>query len=104
MTLAVSRVWKATGMAPGIAAYLTHFDLRVAPALAEIAGYRGFRIFRRTLGERAEIVVITEWDSMEAVRAFAGDDPGRAVIHPAAKALLLDADEHVVHYEVARSG
>ena len=39
-------------------------------------------------------------DSMEAIRKFAGDDPERAVVEPAARAVLLAFDERVRHYEV----
>jgi hypothetical protein len=37
---------------------------------------------------------------MEAVRRFAGDEPERAVVEPAARAVLSDFDESVRHYEV----
>jgi hypothetical protein len=44
--------------------------------------------------------VLTAWESMEAVRGFAGDDPERAVVEPEARAVLSDFDESVRHYEL----
>lgn len=48
----------------------------------------------------AEIVVIAEWESEGAVRAFAGDDIEAAVVAPEALALLSDADARVRHFDV----
>jgi heme-degrading monooxygenase HmoA len=49
-----------------------------------------------------EFVVITLWDSMQAVRAFAGDTPDVAVIEPAARAVLAAFDQFVRHYTVIK--
>jgi hypothetical protein len=43
---------------------------------------------------------MTEWASMNAVRAFAGDKPDQAVVEPAARAVLTTFDDHVEHFEV----
>lgn len=50
-------------------------------------------------GETA-FLVLTFWDSLEAVRGFAGEDIGRAVVEPEAEAALRRFDEVVWHYEV----
>lgn len=42
---------------------------------------------------------MTEWASWEAIRAFAGDDPGHAVVEPDAQEMLLDYDRTVEHFE-----
>ena len=65
-------------------------------AAGAISGYRGARVLRSGL----EFLVITEWDSMDAVRRFAGDDPQVAVVEPEARAVLSEFDEAVRHYEV----
>jgi hypothetical protein len=61
----------------------------------------GARLLRRESGDEVEFLVLTEWTSWEAIRVFAGEDPGAAVIEPAARAVLTHADEHVSHYELA---
>jgi hypothetical protein len=48
-----------------------------------------------------EITVLTFWESMDAVKRFAGDPPDRAVVEPEARAILLSFDEHVKHLAIA---
>jgi heme-degrading monooxygenase HmoA len=50
--------------------------------------------------EEIEFLVLTLWESMEAIRAFAGDQPELAVVEPEARAALVRFDSTVVHYEV----
>jgi heme-degrading monooxygenase HmoA len=45
-------------------------------------------------------VVLTLWDSMDAVRRFAGPDPDKAVVEPAAQAVLTEFDQSVTHFEI----
>ena len=54
----------------------------------------------RRLDERIEFLVLTRWQSIEAIRGFAGSDISKAVVEPAAAAALLDFDASVQHYEV----
>lgn len=54
-------------------------------------------------GGGVEFLVITLWDSMDAIRKFAGDDPEAAVVEPEARAVLSDYDNFVRHCEVHES-
>jgi heme-degrading monooxygenase HmoA len=95
----IARVWK--GVARNTAegdAYARHLATKVIPALALLEGYREIRVLRRN----DEFLVLTFWDSMQAVRRFAGVDPERAVVEPEARAVLARWDEFVTHYEVER--
>jgi len=65
-----------------------------------IAGYRGIQLFRRSLGAEVEFVTVMWFDSLEAVRAFAGEDYEVAVVPPKARALLSRFDARSQHYEV----
>jgi len=47
-----------------------------------------------------EFVVLTLWESMEAVRRFAGDEPEKAVVEPQAQAVLTSFDNSVTHFEI----
>ena len=99
----IARVWK--GVAPGAKqaeVYLRHFDANVLPALQRIAGYREARVLRREQDGRTELLVMTFWESMAAVRRFAGSEPERAVVEPEARAVLSEFDNLVQHYEVER--
>jgi heme-degrading monooxygenase HmoA len=93
----IARLWRGTAADRRNAdAYVRHLKTNVVPELKSIAGYREVRLLRR----EHEFLVITFWDSMEAVRRFAGADPDRAVVEPEACAVLVDYDDFVRHYEV----
>jgi hypothetical protein len=77
------------------------FERTLLPALGGIDGHRGALVTLRLSGHGVEIVVETQWVSMEAVRRFAGELTARAVVEPEAEALLLSFDTEVTHAEVA---
>ena len=81
-------------------AYVRHLKANVVPELQGIAGYREVRLLKREEDGRTEFLVMTLWDSMDAIRRFAGADPERAVVEPEARAVLADYDDLVRHYEV----
>jgi heme-degrading monooxygenase HmoA len=80
--------------------YPQHFHTVVVPQLQGVAGFLGAELVRRERGDAVEFAVISRWASMDAVRAFAGDDARRAVVEPGAIAALRDFDECVEHFEV----
>ncbi len=98
---AIVRRWRGWGSRDGVDRYCReHFAGTVLPELRSLPGFRGARLLVR--GEQeAEVVVETLWESLQAVRAFAGDELERAVVEPAVAQLLAGYDEHVTHYEVA---
>jgi heme-degrading monooxygenase HmoA len=63
-------------------------------------GNVGAWILRRRVGDRTEIVTFSLWEDMDAVRAFAGDDPERAVYYPEDDRYLVERGETVEHYDV----
>jgi len=65
-----------------------------------IPGFREIRLLRRTLSDTVEFVTLMTFDSIDAVRDFAGEDYEVAVVPPRARALLLRFDERSAHYEV----
>ncbi len=97
----IARVWRGVAR-PGEAgkAYLAHLTGKVLPGAAAIPGHRGAEVVQRSTEGGTEFVVTTYWDSMEAVRAFAGERTERAVVEPEARAVLAVFDEVVRHFEV----
>jgi antibiotic biosynthesis monooxygenase (ABM) superfamily enzyme len=71
-----------------------------------IPGFRGIQLLRRSAGVEIEFVTIMRFDSLAAVRAFAGNDYEAAVVPAKARALLAHFDERSQHYELRaeRSG
>lgn len=74
----------------------------ILPGIAdmEIEGYRGVQVLRRTADDEVEFVTILSFESLDAVRRFAGDDHEAAYVPPEARALLTRFDERVRHFEM----
>ena len=65
-----------------------------------IAGYHGIELLRRAAGDQVEFVTLMWFESLDAVRTFAGAAYEQAVVPPAARALLSRFDARSAHYEV----
>lgn len=96
----IVRRWGARGTAEGAEQYEAHFRGSVLPELAGVAGHRGAYLLRRDEGGHVELTVITLWASMDAVRAFAGSSPDRAVVEDRAREVLDQVDDVVSHHDV----
>jgi heme-degrading monooxygenase HmoA len=59
-------------------------------------------MLRRDLGDTTEFVMFTLWESLDAVKAFAGEDPNVAVYYPEDDRFLVRRDPNALHYSVAR--
>jgi heme-degrading monooxygenase HmoA len=96
----IARLWHGWAAPANADAYEELLRGDVLPGIRRIGGHRGAYLLRRDSGDEVEFVTITLFDSMDAVRAFAGDDAEAAVVPPAARALLSHFDERSVHYEI----
>ena len=72
----------------------------VSRRITRLEGFLGATLTRQVRPDDIEFLVITRWQSLDAIRGFAGDTIGRAVVEPGAIAALVDYDEFVEHYEV----
>jgi uncharacterized protein YciI len=96
----VMRRWTARTAKAQLPKYLEHFSKKVLPELRRVHGYLRAAVFLRRLEREVEIVVETNWDSLESIRNFAGPDVEAAVIAPEAAALLTSFDQRVLHSEI----
>jgi len=96
------RMWGARSTAGGAADYIRHATTKVFPKIRAIEGYKGEYLLRRDVKDSVELVVLTLWDSIEAIRQFAGPEPNKALVEPEARAVLTSFDEYVTHFEVVR--
>ena len=96
----ISRHWRGLARPEHAAAYVEHLQTMTFPALRKLAGFRGASILRREVGGAVEFLVITDWESLEAIRAFAGVNVETAVVPPEVQAMLVEYDHSVRHYEV----
>lgn len=96
----IARIWHGRATSQNADFYAEHVTRRVFPGLTKIAGHRGAYLMQRETAGQVEFLVMTLWDSWDAVRAFAGKSPEVAVVEPEARAVLSEFDEFVSHYEV----
>lgn len=98
----ISRIWHGWTTPANADAYeaLLRSEIFTGIQDREIAGYRGIQLLRRDLGDEVEFITIMWFDSIEAVRTFAGEDYERSVVPPEARAVLSRFDERSQHYEV----
>ena len=78
-----------------------HLTTKVLPALRELDGYEGAFLLERLGDESVELIVVTWWKSLDAIRGFAGDALEAAVVADEAAALLTRFDRNVKHYDLA---
>lgn len=97
----ITRIWRGWTTRENAPAYQGLLLSEIFPGIASrsIAGYRGISLVRRDLGTDVEFVTVMWFDSLDAVRAFAGDRYEIAVVPPKARALLSRFDERSAHYE-----
>ena len=70
-------------------------------AARNIKGYDGAKLFIREDGDEIEFVTLLRFDSMDAVKEFAGTDEGKPVIYPKTEGLLTRMDDRSQHYRIA---
>jgi len=96
----IARHWRGWTSAENADPYEGLLREKVLPKLGGLEGYRGGYILRRATGSEVEFVVINFFDSLDAVRAFAGPEYEVAVFEPEARRLLSKAEPIAVHFEV----
>lgn len=96
-----SRTWKGVVAKDDGDAYAAYMQQTGLPAYAETPGNRGIWMLRRDLDDRCEFMMVTMWESLEAVRAFAGEDYETAVFYPEDDRFLISRDPTAAHYHVA---
>ena len=104
----ISRIWHGWTTPANADTYeaLLKEEIFVGIENRHIHGFKGIQLLRRPAGDEIEFVTIMVFDSLEAVREFAGEDYEAAVVPPKARAVLSRFDERSQHYEIkaARNG
>jgi hypothetical protein len=95
----ICRLWHGWTTPENSAAYESLLRTRILPGIEARKVCRRIQLLRREVPGSVEFVTLLWFDSMDGVRAFAGQDCEVAVVPPEARALLLRFDEKSVHYE-----
>jgi heme-degrading monooxygenase HmoA len=97
----IARIWTGAVRRTDGDDYAEYMRATGVAGYAETPGNSGVWMLRRDVGDRAEFVMFTLWDSLEAVKAFAGEDYEGAVFYPEDERFLIARDRRATHYEVA---
>ena len=96
----IARTWRGATKAEDGDSYLDYLHQTGFAEYRKVEGNRGVLALRRIENGKAEFLLISLWESEEAVRQFAGDEVGRAVFYPEDERFLVDRDLQVDHFEV----
>jgi heme-degrading monooxygenase HmoA len=99
-TRPVARTWRGATRVEDADAYLVYLEGTGFKSYRETPGNLGVIALRRRRGSKAEFLLLSVWESEEAIRQFAGDPIDRAVFYPEDDRFLIERDTHVDHYEV----
>jgi len=98
----IARIWRGTTAADRAQEYLVYLRKTGLADYASTPGNRGVQVLLRTRDDRTLFTVISFWDSLEAIKGFAGEDPDVAHYYPEDDEYLLDREPYVEHHEVAQ--
>jgi heme-degrading monooxygenase HmoA len=103
----IAREWKCLCPRRHREGFLKHLERTGVREAKATPGYKGHQVLERLCdacptgqSSNIEIALVTYWDSWQAVRAFAGDDPEHALLYPGDERFEIIPDKHVRHYDV----
>lgn len=97
----IARVWHGYTRPEHADAYEAMLKPELLPGISKVKGYKGSYLLRRKAGEEVEFITIILWQSLDAIRAVAGDDYETAVIPQERRKYLARYDARASHYEIA---
>jgi ribosomal protein S18 acetylase RimI-like enzyme len=96
----IARHWKGITKPEEAENYLAYLKNERFPHVATLAGYIDAEILQRKLETGVEFLIISYWQSLESIKAFAGENVELAVVPPNVEAMMLSYDKTASHYEV----
>lgn len=95
----ITRIWHGTTKAEHAEEYRKFVEDTGLKDYKTIKGNLSVKLLQRTEGDISHILTVTEWDSVESIKAFAGEEYQLAKYYPGDEKYLLEFEKHVVHYE-----
>ena len=96
----ISRQWRGLAHPNRAQDYVRHLRTETFPELRTIPGFVDASILCRQFGAGIEFLIITRWDSMDALARFSGSDPEAAVVPAKAAEMMVEYDRRATHFEV----
>ncbi len=96
----IARVWHGYTKPENADAYETMLKPELLPGISKAKGYIGSYLLRRVAGDEIEFITIMLWDSIDSIRAVAGQDYETAVIPEERRKSLVRYDAKSAHYQI----
>jgi heme-degrading monooxygenase HmoA len=96
----IARHWRGVARPERADEYVEHLRRVTLPELARIEGFISATIMRRSVAEGIEFLIVTFWDSLEAIARFAGPELERAVVPDSVRRMMIEFEPSARHYEV----
>ena len=97
----IARHWRGIARATAADAYIEHLRVETFPALTQLPGFLSASILRRAVPLGVEFLIVTYWESLERIGAFAGPDLEAAVVPEVVQGMMVEFDTRARHYEVS---
>ncbi len=97
----IARIWHGYAKPENADAYEAMLKPETLPGIGKVAGYRGSYLLRRKNGDEVEFITILLWDSLDAIKAVAGENYEVAVVPEERRRYLSHYDAKAAHYEIA---
>ena len=100
MSSMIARFWRGVTSKSKADQYFEYLEKTGLKDYRSTEGNRGVYVFRRIENDRAVFLLMSLWESYDAIRRFAGPNFEKAVYYPEDKKFLLELEPNVVHYEI----
>lgn len=95
----IARHWTGIAKRERAADYIEHLQKHTFPSIRKLPGFVEASILRRDVDDGVEFLIVTTWQSLDSIRAFAGADVDVAVVPEEAQQMMLRYDRAVRHFE-----
>jgi heme-degrading monooxygenase HmoA len=96
----IARTWHGVTAAARANEYFAYLKQTGVPEYQATKGNQGVYVLRRIEGDQAHFLLLTLWESEDAIRRFAGSEMDKAKYYPEDEQFLLELEPNVTHYEV----
>jgi heme-degrading monooxygenase HmoA len=96
----ISRQWRGLAKREQAEDYVGHLRRETFPEIQRIPGFISASILRRDLERGVEFLVVTQWESLEAIGKFAGSDVETAVVPKKVQDMMIEYDRRVRHFDI----
>jgi heme-degrading monooxygenase HmoA len=96
----IARTWHGVTDASKADEYLDYLKKTGVPEYQETEGNLGVYVLQRVDGAQAHFLLLTFWESEDAIKKFAGAEIEKAKYYPEDEKFLLELEPSVTHYDV----